>query len=83
MAAIGVEALPSGLGHSSRDCFTVPVLRAAASASRPTPDRMSMAKRLSAGSGVSRATARVFSPMTQLGARGTRQPHSGHVVSVQ
>ena len=42
-----------------------------------------MSKRLFAASGFSLATVRVFSPITQLGASGTRQPHSGHLVSVQ
>ena len=42
-----------------------------------------MSKRWFTASGTSLATVRVFSPITQLGASGTRQPHSGHLVSVQ
>ena len=42
-----------------------------------------MAKRRSAGSGRNRATVRVFSPTTQPGASGTRQPHAGQTVSAQ
>ena len=81
MAAIGVEAWQ--FGHTKRELRTVPAARAARNASRLSPWWMSMWKRLRSASGRKRATVRVFSPMTQLGAKGTRQPHSGHVVSVQ
>ena len=70
-------------GHSKRELRTVPAARAAARAARLSSERMSMSKRRFAASGLSLATVRVFSPITQLGASGTRQPHSGHLVSVQ
>ena len=83
MAAIGESVWQPGFGHVRRESFTVPATLAAASSSEPTPERMSMAKQRRLRSGRSRATVRVFSPTTQLGASGTRQPQAGHSVSVQ
>ena len=79
---MGLDAPQPGLGQTSRDWRAVPA-RAAARAAAVTPERMRMANRRRAGCGSSSATVRVFCPITQLGASGTIQPHSGHRVSVQ
>ncbi len=70
-------------GQCNRASRVVPACLAAKSSSLLTPSWISISKRRFAGSGTRLAMVWVFSPITQEGASGTRQPHSGHSVSVQ
>jgi hypothetical protein len=81
MAAIGVERWQ--WGQCRRLSRTVPLVRARSISASETPESMRTRKRRFGSSGSSTATQRVFSPMTQAGASGTSQSHSGQRVSWQ